>query len=115
MITSKAHSYCGNSLLLQDAAAAQANSQQTSPAAPSDRQPEVGGGPRVWINPETGRTEIDPNSVRAQAQGPVQYIRREDNDDVLINSMSHMQRETSKRWTPEETEEFYLVSVVNSR
>lgn len=62
------------------------------------------------LDPETGQLVIDPNSLTMQAQAPVQYVRRDDNDDVLINSMSHMRREASTRWTPEETEEFYVVS-----
>ena len=99
----------------QAAAAAQSGSQQSSPSTSIVQQePPTAGVAQMVVDPETGELVIDPNSLTMQAQAPVQFVRREDNDDVLINSMSHMKREATTRWSPEETEEWYLVSSIVS-
>lgn len=95
---------------MQSAAAALNNSQDPTPAHTPEPELPTSGVAQMIVDPETGQLIIDPASLTMQAQAPMQYLRREDNDDVLVNSMSHMRREPNTRWTPEETEEFYAVS-----
>lgn len=92
------------------AAVAQSSSQQTSPVASHAPEPVAAGVAQMVLDPETGQYIVDPNSINMQAQPREQYSRRANNEEILINSMSHMRREASTRWTPEETEEFYSVS-----
>lgn len=102
-------------VFMQAKAAAQSGSQQSSPSSSVVQQePPTGGVAQMVVDPDTGELVIDPKSLTMQAQAPVQLVRREDNEDVLINSMSHMKREASTRWSPEETEEWYSVSIIVS-
>ncbi len=62
------------------------------------------------LDEETGTLVLDQSSLTMQAQPREEYLRREDGHHDTVNSMSYMKRESTARWSPEETEEFYAVS-----
>ena len=84
------------------------NRQQ--PARAPRAEPAGTGTLQVQVD-EHGGIILDNASRTVQVRQPEDFIRREDGDYDVINSMTYMKREASSRWSAEETEEFYAVSL----
>lgn len=88
-----------------------------SPGSGSHQQPArapraetAGGTIQVQVD-EHGGIIVD-NASRTVQAPPEEFIRREDGEYDVINSMTYMKREASSRWSAEETEEFYAALAI---